>query len=243
MKKNGMIDVTVMLIAAVLAAAVTLGITYQLYTNVSEEKIVEQCRTSYLAAHLVKSTTADFARGRIDCPLQELQVKNSEDIVGGLRDCWYKTLGMKNKIGKFVLPVPLIGDTARDVLSADQSFCLVCASFTPSEDMSVQDVKTVLNNGVSKRDGMSYNLFLENTNWNSLDRFFLMFNKKISPNTVLKGFEDSNVQPLLSLKSNTTYWIMSQSFSDSPSMFVTESKKVSNAPCSVTHYQNEAIAS
>jgi len=199
MKKNGMIDVTVMLIAAVLAAAVTLGITYQLYTNVSEEKIVEQCRTSYLAAHLVKSTTADFARGRIDCPLQELQVKNSEDIVGGLRDCWYKTLGMKNKIGKFVLPVPLIGDTARDVL--------------------------------------------ENTNWNSLDRFFLMFNKKISPNTVLKGFEDSNVQPLLSLKSNTTYWIMSQSFSDSPSMFVTESKKVSNAPCSVTHYQNEAIAS
>lgn len=216
MKKNALIDITVLIIAGVLASAVILGVSYTLYTNVSEEGIVEQCRTSYLAAHLVKSTTADFARGRIDCPVQDVKIKDAEDVVKGLRDCWYKTLGMKNKIGNIKYDI-------------DTRFCLVCAEFTPSEDISVQDVKTVINSGTSKRDGMTYNSFLEDPNSNSLDRFFLKYKK----------VEEVVAKPFTFLKGNTTYWIVSKSYGDVPSMFVSDIPDARKARCSVLHYQKE----
>ncbi|MBI4139414.1 hypothetical protein HY483_00455 [Candidatus Woesearchaeota archaeon] len=226
---KGVIDVTTMLIAAVIAAAVTLGTAYTIYSNTSEAKVVEQCRASFLKAHLVKEKTSDFAIAPIDCPLQEFSAKNSGDIVDGLRDCWYKTLGVKNKIGEINYGL-------------DYSFCIVCAEFSSVKDISVADVKNVIRSANSKKDGMSYELFLENPYWNSLDRFFLVFKGSffeplLGPDVIAGSNPVAKVIDVL--EKNTEYVVISQSYGSNPALFITPKFNLEDAPCYNTHYQKE----
>lgn len=226
---KGVIDVTTMLVAAVLAAAVTLGVAYNIYTNVSEAKIVEQCRTSFLKAHLVKEKTIDLVKAPIDCPLQEFSAKNSGDIVDGLRDCWYKTLGLKNKIGEIKY-------------GPDKSFCLVCAEFSADKDISTREVKDFIKSENSRKDGMPYELFFENPAWSGLNRFFLVFDKKVSKNSKLNADTVGTLPinyPYENFKKNSDYWIISQSYGNTPSLFVINKNNRFNAPCYNTHYQKE----
>lgn len=225
-------------IIALTLAVVIIGISLKLLIPFSDNKIIEQCRASYLVSQVAKDASKDFFTGKIDCPVQQIKDVTSETIVKGLRDCWYKTLGMSNSIGRDMYPIP-----AGDILKADKSFCNVCAEFTPTKDISTQDVKDVINSETSKKDGnVLYSKFLENPNWQDPDRFFLTFLKSAVKNSIV----DENI-----LKDTTAvskyniftkgkeYVILSQSYGENPSMFITPKEQQTNAPCLILQYQKE----
>ncbi len=239
MKKAIIESETVKIILAVTAAAVLLIIAYNLISGVSQESAVEQCRSSFLKAHVAKTASGDFLRTPISCTAENKKVSTDVQIADELRDCWYKTLGSANTIGKTKL-FGLI-----DPLKKDYSFCLTCARITPENSISLSDVKGVLNQ-VSKRDSVSYVKFLENSHWDtSLDRFFLTFSSKVpdatkmtsaivsGENPQVKYYSDDNSD----LRKDVPYRVISQSYDGSPHVFIVEEKESNLLPCEVSHYQ------
>ena len=129
--RRGQVSLLVTIIAAFIIIVLIMWFYFAKVAPGAEEGVgLDACRVTVKTASAIRERTSALPPIKINCPAPEHDfdiMEEGEEIIEmriatELKNCWYKTAGDQNRLGKSYWVL--------DILSRDPSVCIVCSTFT-----------------------------------------------------------------------------------------------------------------
>ena len=129
--KKAQVSLLLKIISAFIIIVLIMWFYFAKVAPGAEEEIsLDACRITIKTASAIRERTSALPPVKINCPAPEHEfdiLKEGEEVIERriateLHNCWYKTAGDQNRLGK--------SHWVLDIASRDPNVCIVCSTFT-----------------------------------------------------------------------------------------------------------------